>query len=426
MIEHITPEQDQLLTDQVADWLRIGRSTEPLDRPAATRSIQAMYQALGRQHPTVLFFSSPAMCILAWNALRALATERPQLRRRLEEPLRDLLCERWERLAKRLGDRLDRQISCEVEDHVTLDVHPNGQLWNQLELRLGTELRRQLQMQLENPPGDLWQRLGEQLGDQLTDWSGGQVWDPVDGRLGGVLSNCLPGSWGCEQVIVFDYYRCLGVVYEPRQEELLALWTQQCRHCHWWFPYKGLALVSERPRVLSVDEAGRLHGTQGPALEYGDGYSLHAWHGVPVEPRLITEPASITVSEIEHESNAELRRVMIERYGWTRYITDCGARVVDQVPEDHPVLGLRGARLLVKELAGEREPIVYLEMINSTAEADGTHKRYLERIDPKAYGGDAGRLCHAAMASRWHHRNPRGLLVRTFRDWRDYVPSAES
>ena len=47
------------------------------------------------------------------------------------------------------------------------------------------------------------------------------------------------------------------------------------------------------------------------------------------------------------------------------------------------------------------EPIVYLEMLNSTPEPDGTYKRYLERIDPNAYGGMAGRSCHAAMASRW-------------------------
>lgn len=78
------------------------------------------------------------------------------------------------------------------------------------------------------------------------------------------------------------------------------------------------------------------------------------------------------------------------------------------------------------ELPDEEEPIVYLEMRNSTPEADGTFRRYLERIDPNAYEGDAGRLCHAAMASRWMHRDDNGSLVPTFERWQDYRPTSES
>jgi hypothetical protein len=65
-------------------------------------------------------------------------------------------------------------------------------------------------------------------------------------------------------------------------------------------------------------------------------------------------------------------------------------------------------------------------MRNSTPEPDGTCRYYLERIDPKIYGGDAARLCHAAMASRWRHRDDAGRLQLTFERWQDYQPAAES
>jgi hypothetical protein len=65
-------------------------------------------------------------------------------------------------------------------------------------------------------------------------------------------------------------------------------------------------------------------------------------------------------------------------------------------------------------------------MLNCTPEPEGSYKRDLERIDPKAYGGDAGRLCHAAMASLWRYRDDSGRLRRTFERWQDYVPTAES
>jgi hypothetical protein len=118
--------------------------------------------------------------------------------------------------------------------------------------------------------------------------------------------------------------------------------------------------------------------------------------------------------------------VMMERYGWARYMRDCGARVVDQCADSHELIGLRGARLLRKELPGEPEPIIYLDMLNSTPEPDGTVKRYLERINPATYNGDAAKSCHAAMASRWMHRDENGRLQHTFKDWRDYRPAFES
>lgn len=107
-------------------------------------------------------------------------------------------------------------------------------------------------------------------------------------------------------------------------------------------------------------------------------------------------------------------------------MTDCAAQVVDEAGEDHLIAGLRGARLLRKELPGEPEPIVYLELRNSTPEPDGTYRRYLKRIDPHAYDGDAGRLCHAAMASRRRHVEDEGRLQLTVERWEDYQPTLES
>jgi hypothetical protein len=203
-----------------------------------------------------------------------------------------------------------------------------------------------------------------------------------------------------------------------------------------WYPHRDFLMVCERPREIHHElrtpaftggrSASRLHRTDGPAIVWADGWGVHLVHGRRVLAWIIDHPERMTVKDIEETRNAEVRRVMIERYGWSRYMADCGAQVVDAVPQDHAIPGLRGARLLRKELPGEPEPIVYLEMVNSTPEPDGSCRHYLERIDPNVYGGDAGRCCHAAMASRWHHRDENGQLVRTFSDWRDYLPTQES
>jgi hypothetical protein len=216
-----------------------------------------------------------------------------------------------------------------------------------------------------------------------------------------------------------------------------SLACEQAARSAWWcYPHRNFLLACEHPQEIHLEPTNivdlrgrrshRLHSLAGPAISWPDGWSLHLIHGRRVPARIVERPQDITVGDIEEEGNAEVRRVLLDRYGWTRYIRDCGAEIIDTVPMDHEVVGLRGARLLRKSLPGEPEPMVYLEMRNSTPEPDGSYRHYLERIDPKAYGGAAGRLCHAAMASRWQQRDESGQLRRTFDDWRDYRPTVES
>jgi hypothetical protein len=68
------------------------------------------------------------------------------------------------------------------------------------------------------------------------------------------------------------------------------------------------------------------------------------------------------------------------------------------------------------------EPIIMVDLLNSTPEPDGSVKRYLLRVDPNAYGGEASRDCLAAVASTW--RMPDGALA--FKRPSDYSPIFES
>jgi hypothetical protein len=121
----------------------------------------------------------------------------------------------------------------------------------------------------------------------------------------------------------------IGVRYTADQQALLDLWLRQSRALHWWFPYEGIVLASERHNTLHVDARGRLHAEDRPAVTYPDGWSVYAWRGVRVPERIIMEPQSITRDEIIHERNAELRRIMLERYGTKRLLAESHATVLD-------------------------------------------------------------------------------------------------
>ena len=132
-------------------------------------------------------------------------------------------------------------------------------------------------------------------------------------------------------------------------------------------------MVCERPRELHRDEQGRLHYASGPAVAWGDGWGVHSWHGTRVPADIIERPESITVKRIEEERNAELKRIMIDRYGMARYVRDAKFDVVDA---DTDPLG-QPRRLL------RRDDVVVVELTNSTIDADGTRRVYHIPVEPE-------------------------------------------
>jgi hypothetical protein len=94
---------------------------------------------------------------------------------------------------------------------------------------------------------------------------------------------------------------------------------------------------------------------------------------VRVPADVIDDPKSITVERIGRETNAEIRRVMIDRYGPARYLVDAGAQEIS-----------RDARgILYRKDVISDEPIVMVKVANSTAEPDGSFKDYFLRVDPQ-------------------------------------------
>ncbi|MFB7253487.1 DUF6745 domain-containing protein [Streptomyces nojiriensis] len=144
------------------------------------------------------------------------------------------------------------------------------------------------------------------------------------------------------------------------------------RSAGWWWPYERLAVLCERPVELHRDEAGRLDRGDGPALAFPDGFALHAWRGMPVPAEFLAGLATLTPERIREEENAELRRVMLEFYGYDRYLRESGA---DPVHRDE-------TGILWRIPMPDDEVVVMVEVVNSTPEPDGTSRTYWLRVPP--------------------------------------------
>ncbi|BAL89818.1 hypothetical protein AMIS_45980 [Actinoplanes missouriensis 431] len=149
--------------------------------------------------------------------------------------------------------------------------------------------------------------------------------------------------------------------------------AEVARHSGWWWAFERVAVLTERPGLLERDNVGRLHRGEGAAMQFPDGYGLWAWRGMPIPPGLAAELPHLTLDRIRSEKNAEIRRVVLEHFGYERYLREAGAR---RLGTDET------GTLWWLDLPGD-EPLVMVEVVNSTPEPDGTSRVYWLRVPPE-------------------------------------------
>ena len=142
--------------------------------------------------------------------------------------------------------------------------------------------------------------------------------------------------------------------------------------CGWWTPMQDVAIFQDRPLHVKQDAGNRAHCQDGMAIQYRDGWGLYAWHGMRVQEKYIMDP--VTVEWIKEEKNAELRRVLIARYGMTNYMRDVGAKLLHTDDWGDLYEVERGQGL---------EKALMIKVVNSTKEPDGTYKEYVLRCHPQ-------------------------------------------
>ena len=120
---------------------------------------------------------------------------------------------------------------------------------------------------------------------------------------------------------------------------------------------------------------GRLHASNRPAVVWPDGTTRWYWDGIAVPERIAAARDQLTADLVARIDNQELRRVLLERLGWERFLKTASAELRAQ--DDYGKLWTTTVRL-----DGERVHLV--EVVNATAEPDGSHRSYFLRVPPTA------------------------------------------
>jgi hypothetical protein len=113
----------------------------------------------------------------------------------------------------------------------------------------------------------------------------------------------------------------IGVVYDPKNLELLNDWVEETKHLHWWAPFETDCLIIERPIKLNVNEGGFLHCENDKAIEYADGWGLYYLNGVKVNEYLVMTPSEqLDINVFLKETNADVKAEFVRKYGVERML----------------------------------------------------------------------------------------------------------
>ena len=377
---------DELPFDElVPHWRRQMLRTDPIDEDKARRAIESLTVAVtGRAPRAVFFVSSPVAAQLAARIVKV-----------------DLVKEGLDRLllgkARRLrSDRPDW--SPESQRLTLLEETVARSHRSSLDAAAFLLLLRLAEQELDDPGSSAarsratWDILHEQAARQPFEQGLGLLrrngkcppqasrrlpikeWRPVNelyGLYAGARAAQRPDSGNRSRVMPASLQQAIADVLEETG-------------LFWLFP--EVAIVVDRPEVLRVNGEGALHSEIGPAVSFRDGEALYAVRGVAIPDRIFEHPESITVDEIDREGNTEVRRVMIDRMGRQRYLELGGAR---RVHEDETGVLWRRWGAVERRVPGRHRPILshtralaYVEVVNGTAEPDGTFKRYFLRVPP--------------------------------------------
>lgn len=186
----------------------------------------------------------------------------------------------------------------------------------------------------------------------------------------------------------FKYFERIGILKNNLFKRYSDLFIEA--NIYEWAKLEDRAIICRKPSYIKRDAQGRLHSINSPAVEWVNGDKHYFIKGIEIPESWIEE--KVTLKDIENCSNAELRRIAIELYGYKEYVIDIKATRVatDKWGE------------LYKVNIQDDEPIVMVSVLNSTCEPyqqmgleqreefraselanrGGWYKRYLLRVPP--------------------------------------------
>lgn len=281
-----------------AEWLAQLHSTEPADRPRAEAGVRRLYAAARFREPRhFLWFDSPFAA--SWAVALLAAPSHFLWGQKLSSGLSRDARERFDQTRSALGARLG------IAD------------WNQVLAAAGKPLGEHLSFP-PDPARMFKMKIFESRYDLDDDVAGTYARYSVDDdlqqaeqRFWGSNLGALVSAIHCpttDQVIGHSFFDEYSFSFMAHDEQtvgdreppaIMAAAWEIARSSGMWWPFENVAILSDRPSDIHVNERKMLQRGDGPAATYRDGWLVYAWNGKAVPEKWILQPETVPPRDLK-------------------------------------------------------------------------------------------------------------------------------
>lgn len=407
MVTRMTADQQMKLIEFREEWIKIGLSTGPADLDALRPIIARLYGLINKKEPVLIRCKSPLVAELVINLLRSIKKRKhldellviDELRNQIKEFMNTTLGvystyrqadpKLWElheelqpmmsganfllqaEVGKVLGEIYDSRYHVSSQGEINNDLHVtmSSVLYAVQRASIDLELQEELDDKLRDDVMDVTQEIKDQVDTLIYSQT-----KPPFYQVSTWFWGSLDAFWIVSYLFTSEHI--LDLPFEGEAKVALDAMVGLAKHSFWMYPLSGICLVCDRPLFYRFNERDELHCTDGPALEFPDGWSIWAINGISVTEQIVMHPETLTPQEIEGQRDVEVRRIMMERYGVEKFIKSVSASLIHQT-----VFNERTCQLWRYHQTDD-EDVTLLKVTNATAEPDGSFKDYWLRVPP--------------------------------------------
>lgn len=303
MINKLTPEKKALIPSYLERWRNIVLSSEPIDRNKAVEVVEYMYSLVGRKTPKIIFCNSPYKAI---NQMLLLDVNQEDLQKNLTDNVEKFVSIQLEDFAKQTSlykvnlidiQNLNNEENTNIDSLDELDAREE----NNLDL-----LRMIFSINQSELVWQFWCKKIEPKGISSFDWF--------------------------STAATLDFFTSeLDCDYDPKVYQFA---DKVVRAGIFIFPFEECCFICDRPLHIRFDNQNQLHAEGEPAIEFTDGYSIYSYHGVTLPEKYgKVHPQQWNPQWLLTETNAELRRILIQGIGYARICQELQAVELDSWAE---------------------------------------------------------------------------------------------
>lgn len=252
IVSELTEEQEAALAFYQDKWRSVALLTEPIDPEKVVAVIKAAYAASDFPEPEILFYSNP---LIAIQQILAIENFREYTGRIIRSKFSKRV---FDHLLKTMKRQLDEKLFITLRNKSLYSEFPHywtesNPIVSAFPLNVERCTESQLFADLAKPEFEF-----TNICNFLLTLSRPAGW----------------ASWGC----MFDF--CISVLELQHDKQKWKVLQELIQNSGFIFLFEKICVACDRPSKLSFDQQNMLHAEEEPALQFPDGYSVYARHGI--------------------------------------------------------------------------------------------------------------------------------------------------